>query len=206
MLRRLGGTVSGITASIALLAFFAAAAHAQGPRFIRGTVTGLEGNTLSVKARDGRDLKVTLADNFGVSTTKAVTLADIKPGDYVGVAAKKGANDTLTAVEVQLFPAALRRVVREGHFPWPMEPGATMTNATLSAVVQAAGGREMTLAYKGGSQKIVVPEGVPMFTTVPADRSLLVPGADVFFGAQVAPDGKMSAARVRVNKEGVKKP
>jgi len=204
MLRRPGGVVSGIAASIALFAFLATAAQAQGPRFIRGTVTGLEGNTLSVKSRDGRDLKVTLADNFGVSTTKAVTMADIKPGDYVGVAAKKGLNDTVTAIEVQLFPAALRKVVREGHFPWPPEAGATMTNATLSAVVQAAGGREMTLDYKGGSQKIVVPEGVPMFTTVPADRSLLVPGADVFFGAQVAPDGKMSAARVRVNKEGVK--
>ena len=125
-----------------------------------------------------------------MSKTKVITVADIKPGDYVGVAAKKGPNDTVTAIEVQLFPAALRKVVREGHFPWPPEAGATMTNATLSAVVQAAGGREMTLDYKGGSQKIVVPDGVPMFTAVPADRSLLVPDATSFSARKSLPTGK----------------
>ncbi len=81
-----------------------------------------------------------------------------------------------------------------------------MTNATLTSVVQATGGREITLEYKGGSQKILVPEGVPMAATVPGDRSLLVPGAYVFTVAQVAPDGKISASRIQVSKDGVKPP
>ncbi|MBI2455691.1 MAG: hypothetical protein HYV46_06100 [candidate division NC10 bacterium] len=79
-----------------------------------------------------------------------------------------------------------------------------MTSATVSAVVQSAGGREMTFDYKGGSQKVLAPESVPMFTTVPADRSLLMPGADVFTSMQVSADGKLSSSRVRVNKGGVR--
>ena len=190
---------------VALVAFFSTAAEAQTTRFVRGTIAGLDGSVLSVKSRDGKDLKVNLADNAGVSTTRAITMADIKPGAYVGVTATKRPDGTLVALEVQLFPAALRGVVREGHFPWALEPGSTMTNAAVSAVVQSAGGRDMTLDYKGGSQKVLVPEGVPMFTTVPADRSLLVPGADVFMGVQVSADGKMSSSRVRVNKGGVRR-
>lgn len=191
---------------IALFAAFSTVAEAQTTRFIRGTVTGLEGNVLSVKSRDGKDLKVNLADNVGVTTTKAITMADLKPGDYVGAAARKRPDGTLVALELQLFPAALRGAVREGHFPWALEPGSTMTNAAVTAMVQAAGGRELTLEYKGGSQKVLVPEGVPMFTTVPADRSLLVPGADVFMAAQASADGKISASRVRVNRGGVRPP
>ena len=173
---------------------------------IRGTITALEGNVLSVKSRDGKDLKINLADNLTVSGTKAITVADIKPGDYVGSATMKRPDGTLVALEVHLFSAAQRGVVAEGHTPWDLEPGSTMTNATLMAVVQAAGGHEMTLEYKGGSQKIMVPEGVPMATNVPGDRSLLVPGAYVFMGAQVAPDGKISASRIQVSKDGVRPP
>ncbi len=195
-------------AAVALFAFVGTLAKAQAasPMRIRGTIAGLEGNVLSVKSRDGKDLKITLADNLAVSGTKAITMADIKPGDYVGSTTIKRPDGTLVAREVHLFPAALRGVVAEGHIPWDLEPGSMMTNATLTAAVQAAGGREITLQYKDGSQKILVPEGTPMATTVPGDRSLLVPGAYVFLVAQVAPDGKLSAARIQVSKDGVKPP
>src|SRR4029078_2678791 len=39
---------------------------------VRGTITGIEGNVLSVKSRDGRDLRITLADNVAVSVAKGV--------------------------------------------------------------------------------------------------------------------------------------
>jgi hypothetical protein len=183
-----------------------ALAEAQSPMRIRGTITALEGSVLSVKSRDGKDLKINLADNLAVSGTKAIGMADIKPGDYVGSATMKRPDGTLVALEVHLFPAALRGVVPEGHIPWDLEPGSMMTNATLGSVVQAAGGREITLQYKDGSQKILVPEGTPMATSVPGDRSLLVPGAYVFMVAQVAPDGKISAARIQASRDGVKPP
>ena len=195
-------------AAAVVLALVSGLAEAQAatPMRIRGTITALEGNLLSVKSRDGKDLKINLADNLVVSGTKAITMADIKPGDYVGSTTMKRPDGALVALEVHLFPAALRGVVPEGHMPWDLEPGSMMTNATLTAAVQAAGGREITLQYKDGSQKILVPEGTPMATSVPGDRSLLVPGAFVFMVAQVAPDGKISAARIQASKDGVKPP
>lgn len=188
----------------ATLTIVGAAAHAQAPARVRGTITGLEGNVLSVKARDGSTIKVRLADKFGVSYAKAITLADIKPGDFVGPASRKRADGSLEAISVQLFPAALRGVVREGHGPWDLEPGSMMTNAIVGGMVQKSNGRELTLEYKGGSQKVFVPEGVPMFTTVRGDASLLVPGATIFAVARPGPDGVLTAARVTVSKDGVK--
>jgi hypothetical protein len=76
----------------------------------------------------------------------------------------------------------------------------------VASVVKAAGGNELTLEYKGGSQKIMVPEGTAIIDFVPGDRSLLVPGATVFLVASVAADGKIAAPRVAVSKDGAKPP
>jgi hypothetical protein len=191
-----------------LLATVTTSSHAQSNLRIRGTITGLEGNVLSVKSRDGKDLQVHLADNLTVSAAKALSLADIKPGDFVGPASRKRPDGKLEAISVQVFPPALRGVVPEGHIPWDLEPGSLMTNATVASLVQGvdgkAGGRELVLEYKGGSQTVLVPEGVPIFTGVPGERSLLVPGATVFIGARVAEDGKITASRVNVSKDGAK--
>jgi hypothetical protein len=176
----------------------------QPPVRVRGEITGLNGNVLSVKSRDGKDLKINLADNVGVAAAKKITMADIKPGDFVGPASRKLPDGSLEAISLQLFPAALRGVVPEGHGPWDLEPGSMMTNATVGNMVQTKIGRELTLDYKGGSQKVLVPDGIPMFTTVPGDRSLLVPGAYIFTTARPGPDGTLSTARVTVSKDGVR--
>ncbi|HYA46732.1 MAG TPA: hypothetical protein VEF92_04185 [Burkholderiales bacterium] len=188
----------------AVLALASAAAGAQAPTPVRGTVTGLEGNALSVKTREGKDVKIHLADKFRVSAVKAITLADIKPGDFVGPASRKRADGSLEAISLQLFPAALRGVIPEGHGPWDLEPGSLMTNSTVAKIAQVPSGRELTLEYPGGTQKVFVPEGVPMFTTVPGDRSLLVPGATIFAMARPGPGGQLAAAGVTVSKDGVK--
>ncbi|MBI2316888.1 MAG: hypothetical protein HYY28_13580 [Betaproteobacteria bacterium] len=186
------------------LALASVAAAAQAPTRIRGTVTGLDGNVLSLKSRDGKDLKVKLADNVTVSAAKSVALADIKPGDFVGPASRPGPDGKLVAISLQVFPAALRGVVPEGHTPWDLEPGSMMTNAIVATVAQAPNGRELKLEYKGGTQTVVVPAGVPVFTTVPGDRSLLVPGATIFTIARPGPDGALSSARISVSKDGVR--
>ena len=191
-------------AAVALCMFAAGMVHAQSRSWVRGTVVSLQGDQLAVKSRDGRDLTIRLAPNAGVRAAKAITLADIKPGDLVGPASRKREDGSLVAISLQLFPPERRGAIPEGHFPWDLEPGAMMTNATITGVVQATGGRELTLEYKGGAQKIVVPEGIPMFTTVPGDRSLLVSGAYVSLGAQVGADGALSAAAVTVSKDGVR--
>jgi hypothetical protein len=194
----------GILLFAGALALVSATAGAQTRMFVRGTITGLEGNVLSVKSRDGKDLKINLAPNFGVRAAKAITLADIKPGDLVGPASMKRPDGALVAISLQLFTPDRRGNIPEGHMPWDLEPGSMMTNATVAGMVQTTNGRELTLEYKGGSQKIIVPEGIPMFTALPGERSLLVPGAYVVIGAQVAADGTISAAGGTVSKDGVR--
>lgn len=188
----------------ALMVVVSAGAIAQSPVRVRGTVTALEGNSLSVKTRDGKDLKINLPGDVTVSAAKALSLADIKSGDFVGPASRMGSDGKLVAISVQVFPAALRGVVPEGHTPWDLEPGSMMTNAIVAGTVQSSSGRELKLEYKGGSQTVVVPAGVPIFTTVPGDRSLLVPGAYIVTMARATADGALSSARVSVSKDGAR--
>jgi hypothetical protein len=186
----------------ALLGLAAAAADAQTNVRIRGTVAALDGNVLSVKSRDGRDLKIQLADNAAVVAAKAITLNDLKPGEYVGVTSVRDPEGKLIAREVH----TIARSVAEGHTPWDLEPNSNMTNANIAKSVKAAKGNELTLEYKGGTQTILVPDGVPVVTQVPADRALLTPGTYVFLVALSDADGKLSTARVQAAKDGVRPP
>src|SRR6266849_50522 len=74
------------------------------PTRVRGTVEKLDGQNLAVKSRDGQSLTIALADNFTVAAMAKVALADIKAGDFVGIAAMKGTDGKLHAQEVLVFP------------------------------------------------------------------------------------------------------
>ena len=196
------------TAALLLAAGAALAAlpaQAQTPVRIRGAITSLDGQMLGVKTREGPEVKIKLTDNYTVSAVVPITMDQIKPGSFIGSAAAKQADGSLKAVEVLVFPEAMRGS-NEGHFPWDLMPEATMTNATVEAVVDGTAGREMALTYKGGKQKIVVPANVPVVTFAPGDKTLLKPGAFVFIGSQQAADGSFSAGRVAVGKDGFKPP
>jgi hypothetical protein len=177
----------------------ATAVSAQAPTRVRGTITALEGDVLSVKSRDGRDLKIQLAPDLGVSTAKRATLDELK-GKYVGVTALSK-DGRLVAVEVHALPPQ----AKPGHTPWDLEPGSTMTNANLEGVAQASGGNEITMNYQGGSQKILVPAGTPIVAFVPGSRSDLKPGEWIFTTAGQQGD-KLVAQRITVSKDGVKPP
>jgi hypothetical protein len=175
----------------------------QKPMRIRGTITAFDGTMLSVKSRDGQDLVIELGEKASVATAKAMTLADLKQGDYVGSTTTTRADGALVAVEVHAIP----RTVREGHGPWDLLPGSMMTNANIESIVQSDGGQELTLVYKEGSQKILVPPGTPIVTTVSADRSFLKPGEYVWLNAAVGADGKLTfSGRIQVSRDGVRPP
>jgi hypothetical protein len=186
----------------ATLALTGGLAQAQTNVRVRGTIESFDGKVLTVKGRDGKPVVITLADTAAVNATKKITLADIKSGDYVGVTSMKRADGTMAALEVHVIPP----VVPAGFIPWDLEPGSMMTNANVTAKVSASGGNELTLDYKTGTQKIYVPDTAPVAATEPGDRSLLKPGESIFLIAQSAADGKLSAARVQVSKNGVKPP
>jgi len=170
---------------------------------IRGTITAFDGTMLSVKSRDGRDLVIELTEKASVAAAKVIALADLKQGDYVGSTTMKRADGALVAVEVHTIP----RTVREGHGPWDLQPGSMMTNANIAPSELTAGGQELILEYKDGSQKILVPAGTPIVTTVSTDRSALKPGEYVWLNAEVGGDGKLTfSGRLQVSRDGVRPP
>jgi hypothetical protein len=183
------------------LILFSSLAIAQAPTRVRGTITGLQGDVLSVKSRDGKDLKIQLAADAQVAIAKKATMADFKPGSYVGVTSVKGPDGRLVARRVH----ALGPQVPQMHGSWDSIPDSMMTNANLEKSAQVTGGNELTLKYKDGEQKILVTPQTEFFTFAPGSRADLKPGETIFTGARNE-GGKLLAQRVAVSKDGVRPP
>jgi len=194
---------------LSVLLAVAGISSAQTPARVRGIITAIDGNMLSVKSREGRDLKIDIAPDATFSYMKKLSLDDVKPGTPLGTSAVAGPDGKIVALELHLFPAG-RPAPSEGHRPWDLEPNSTMTNGMVTAMVETGNGRELTLSYKDGSkegmQRVVVPANTPIVTSQAGDRSLLVVGEYAFIAATVAADGKMTAQRLQVGKDGVRPP
>ena len=180
------------------------------PTRVRGMVEALDGQTLTVKSREGPIVTIALAPNFAVRSVLKRSLADIKAGDYVASTSVRGADGRLHAIEVHIFPEAMRGVA-EGQSAWDLVPGSLMTNATVSGISaappgQSAGGQTLKVTYKGGEAEVSVGPEVPVVTYGPGDASLLKPGAAVFVIARPGPDGRLAAPQVTAEKDGVKPP
>jgi len=188
---------------LALLAlvFVSSLALAQAPTRVRGTITSLDGDVLSVKSRDGKDLKIQLASDAQVAIAKKATMADFKPGSYVGVTSQKGPDGRLVARRIH----ALGPQVPQMHGAWDSMPDSMMTNANLENSAQVTGGNELTLKYKDGEPKILVTPQTEFFTFAPGSRADLKPGETIFTGARNE-GGKLIAQRVAVSKDGVNPP
>jgi hypothetical protein len=167
---------------------------------LRGTVESFDGSSLVIAERSGEKIALVLADNFSISEVVPVDVGMIRAGAYIGTAAMPAPDGTLNALEVLLFPEAARGTA-EGHSAWDLQPGSTMTNATVAEVVSAAQGRTLKLRYKDGEKTVVVPDNVPIVTFKPGDRSLLVKGAKVLVTSQMR-DGKPTALRAIAGRDG----
>jgi Domain of unknown function (DUF5666) len=153
---------------------------------VRGTISAFDGKTLTV---DGKT-QVLLGEKTEIVFTQPIALSDIKPGDFLGVTSVKQPDGRLVAYDVRRFP----KPVNPGHRPFDGRDDQTMTNAAVEAVVQAAHGRELTMTYAGGAQKIVVPETAFVSTVVPGGAQQLVPGAPV----SLTHDANRVAHRIQV--------
>jgi len=172
------------------------------PERIAGTVERLAGQTLEVRSRGGQDVSITLPAGVRIGAVANRTLADIKPGDFVGSAAVRDMHGVLHAQEVHIFPEAMRGT-GEGHRPMA-GPEQSMTNAVVAGIAGAPKGQVLTLKYQGGEQQIDVGPEARIVALVPGDRSLLKPGAAVVVRAVKAGDGKLTARSVQAEKDGVK--
>ncbi|BBP78514.1 DUF5666 domain-containing protein [Pseudomonas gingeri] len=202
---RRSALASAMSLAVLMSVGVAQAADAPAQRVaVRGEITAVEADALKVHTLANEDVTVALTKDTQVRGVTLAKLADIKPGSYIGTAAMPGPDGTLTAMEVHVFPPELAGT-GDGHRPFDLAQGSTMTNGRVGEL-KVANGRTLTLSYKGGEKKVVVPDDVPVVNLVPGDRSLLKPGVKVVLFAQQGADGKLTAAGISAGENGVKPP
>ncbi len=192
--------LAGAAFAVVLAASSALAQQAQTQR-VMGTIAGVDGSSIVVKTKDG-ELKVSLTDKVAVFGVVKATLADLKPGSFVGVGAMPQPDGSQKAIRVMIF-ADVQRGTGEGHRPW-VQPGSTMTNATIDTTVGSVDGQVLMVKYKDGEKKIIVPPTLDIQQYVVGDKSELKPGASILITAAAKkPDGSLEANRVNVGRDGI---
>jgi hypothetical protein len=173
---------------------------------VRGTIEKVDGNAMMVKTREGANVTINLADNAAVRGLVKMSLSDVKPGSYIGVSAMPQPDGTERAMHIHIFPEAMRGG-GEGSRPFDVRPGSTMTNATVDTTVVGTDGQIITVKYKDGEKKFIVPADAPIVAYVPGARDELKAGVKIMiFNAVKQPDGTLQAASVNVGRDGLTPP
>jgi hypothetical protein len=195
-----------LTAAGLALIFAASAASAQETVRIRGVIESVDGPVYMVKNRDGAELKLTVTDKpLYVAIVKA-SMADIKPGMFVGATGQTQPDGTQKAIEVHIFPESMRGT-GEGHYDWDLKPNTKMTNANVDQTVNGNDGQTLSVKYKDGEKKILVTPETAVVTYVPGSKDDLKPGIKVFVGAaKKQPDGSVQTPRITYGKDGLTPP
>src|SRR5205823_922166 len=84
------------------------AADAQTTTRLRGTITEIEGNVMSIKSRDGKDVKVQVPDNVSVVRAIPGARTGLRAGEYVFEAVQVGPDGTMTAPRIQVSKDGIR--------------------------------------------------------------------------------------------------
>ena len=189
------------TVSFALICIATPAAADDTVR-IRGTIESVEGPVYVVKNRDGAELKLTVTDNPLFVAISPSTMADIKPGMFVGSAGMMQADGTQKAIEVHIFPESMRGT-GEGHYDWDLKPQSKMTNANVEQTVAGVDGQLLSVKYKDGEKKLLVTPETVVVTYVPGNKDDLKPGTKIFVAAaKKQPDGTLQTPRITYGRNG----
>ena len=190
---------------VAASALSAIAQQSPTPSRVRGTIEGVDGDVVAVKSRSGEDVKLHMTGDIRLVGIIRISLADIKVGSFIGTTTVPGPDGAPTAVEVHVFPEAMRGT-GEGSRPYDLRPNSTMTNATVAESVVGNDGRTLLVKYKDGEKKVVVTPETPVVTYVPADKSDLKVGAKVIAFMKQLPDGSFETNRISVGRDGLTPP
>ncbi len=194
-------TVVAASIGLSLLAVPALAADTHE----RGTISAVDGSIVKVATGNGTTVSLDLADGWKILGVEKASMADIKQGTFIGTATMPGAKDAMKAMEVVVFPDAMRGT-GEGYYPWDLQPKSMMTNATVTHAVKDVDGQKVTLAYKGGEKEVTIGDGTPVVQIVPGDKADVKSGAKVFISTPSVADGKLAKGALLVGKDGVTPP
>jgi hypothetical protein len=196
---------AALLAAIAMLGTVASAQQAPTVR-IRGTLEVVDGPMLTIKTREGNEVKVKMTDNIAVIGIAKTSLSEIKQGSYIGVSGMPQPDGTQKALAVHIFPEAMRGAA-EGFRPWDLRPNSTMTNATVAETVAGVDGQTIQVKYKDGEKKVVVPPETPIVAFLTGDKSEIKAGANIIiFGATKKDDGSLETNRIGVGRDGITPP
>jgi hypothetical protein len=174
--------------SLAALAFaLPASAQPPVPERVRGQVTAITADTLTLKDRDGKTQSVALSPSWGVTLVTPIAVSAIQPGSFIGTTEVERPDGTGRSLEVHVFPPGVK--MGEGHYDWDLKPNSKMTNGTVGKVTAGHKGQELDITYPTGQRHVVVPNKVPVVQMGPGDRTLIKAGAHVFIIAAKKPDG-----------------
>ena len=192
-------------AMVAASSLSAIAQQPPSPSRVRGTIEGVDGDVIAVKSRGGEDVKLHMTSDMKIVGITKISLADIKVGSFVGATTVPGPDGSQNAVEVHVFPEAMRGT-GEGSRPYDLRPNSTMTNATVAESVAANDGKTLLVKYKDGEKKVVVSPETPVVTYVAADKSDLKEGAKIIAFVKKLPDGSFETDRIGVGRDGLTPP
>ena len=114
------------------------------PTRVRGTIEAVDGDILTVKSRGGEDVKLHMTSGMRIVEIVKISLADIKPGSFIGTTTVPGPDGRQDAVEVHVFPESMRGT-GEGTRPYDLRPNSTMTNATVAEQVTGTDGQTLLI-------------------------------------------------------------
>ena len=199
------GTVLRVLAAFSLaLVSTTLPASAQDTVRVRGVVQGVDGPAYVVKTRDGSEVKLTVIDNPLFVAIVPATMADIKPGMFVGSAGmmQEDQQHVANATEVHIFPESMRGT-GEGHYDWDLLPKSKMTNGNVEQAVTGVDGPVLAVKYKDGEKKLVVTPQTVVVTYEIGKREEVQPGTKIFVAAaKKQPDGTLLTPRITYGRNG----
>jgi hypothetical protein len=170
---------------------------------IRGTIEVVDGSVLTVKTREGDDVKVRMTDNVAIVGVAKISMSDVKEGAYIGVSTMPQPDGTEKAISVHIIPESERGAF-EGVRPWDVRANSSMTNATVAETVKGTDGQNITIKYKDGEKKVVVPPDTPIVRFVAGDKSEVKAGNHIIiFRAVKKEDGMLETNRINVGRDGL---
>jgi Domain of unknown function (DUF5666) len=192
---------------VAALLMLSTPALAQMSTAMRGTIVSLsaDGAIITAKTRAGEPATVRLKPDVRIVAIVAADLKDVREGAFIGVAAMPDGDNGLRALEVHVFPEAMRGY-GQGHRAFDLGPGSSMTNGAVTTRVDAADGTKLTVSYPGGDQTIRVDASTKIVTFAAGEKSELVTGAQIIARGTKAEDGTIDAAAVYVGRGGITPP
>ncbi len=110
------------------------ACAATPPERLRGTLQTVTAGSVILNTTAGTSLTVSLTPETGYALASKSSVSAILPNSYIGTAAK-GAGADMVALEVVIFPPAMRGA-GEGHYAWDPLPDITKPDITKPGITK----------------------------------------------------------------------